>query len=168
MSLAGRGSRIVFWFAGLAAAVAVCAAWASGPALAAGEDKPAAKQSAEAKKPAAPAHRVVACYFHRTVRCPTCKKISAYIEESVTETFAAQQKDGSVKVVMIDFQDPKNKQYTESYKITGPTLVVMDVRNDKVTAWKPAPRVWALVGDKKGFFKYVEEEVRSYLEPKKP
>ena len=43
---------------------------------------------------AGPSHQVVACYFHRTNRCPTCKKISAYIEESVKTGFEAQVKDG--------------------------------------------------------------------------
>ena len=39
------------------------------------------KALAEDTPAASPSHQVVACYFHRTVRCPTCKKISAYIEQ---------------------------------------------------------------------------------------
>ena len=42
---------------------------------------------------------------HRS--CPTCRKISAYIEESVKQV-CPQMKDKSVRMVMIDFQDPKN------------------------------------------------------------
>jgi hypothetical protein len=117
-----------------------------------------------ADKPVAgPSHQVIACYFHRTVRCPTCKKISAYIDESVKTGFASQVKDGSVKMVMMDFQDPKNQQYTYAYSIEGPTLVLMDVRDGKVTAWKPAPKVWSLVGRKADFFKYVQSEIQDYL-----
>jgi hypothetical protein len=150
------------------------AAWVAvvlGPMPAGADDKPAdkpvAKQEAEAKKPATPSHRVIACYFHRTVRCDTCKRISAYIEEAVKEKLAAEVKDGRVKVVMIDFQNPANQAYTNSFKITGPTLVIMDVRDDLVKAWKPAPKVWALVADKKAFFQYVEDEVRGLLDAKK-
>jgi hypothetical protein len=119
-----------------------------------------------AAKSAVAAHRVVACYFHRTNRCPTCRKISAYIEESLNSGMAKEMKDGSVALQMIDFQDPKNQQYTEAYKITGPTLVLMDVRDGKVASWKPAPKVWSLVGKKDAFFKYVQDEVRVYLEAK--
>lgn len=118
------------------------------------------------EKPAAAAHRVVACYFHRTNRCPTCRKISAYIEESLNTGMAKEMKEGSVALQMIDFQDPKNQQYTDAYKITGPTLVIMDVRDGKVASWKPAPKVWSLVGKKDAFFKYVQDEVRAYLEAK--
>ena len=42
----------------------------------------------------------------------------------------------------------------------------MDVNGEKVTAWKPAPKVWSLVADKDAFFKYVQNEVRAYLNPK--
>jgi hypothetical protein len=52
----------------------------------------------------APSHQVIACYFHRTQRCPTCKTISEYIEQSVRSGFAAQIKQGSVNMAMVDFQ----------------------------------------------------------------
>ena len=122
-------------------------------------------QASAADKPAAgPSHQVIACYFHRTVRCPTCKRISAYIDESVNTGFAPQMKDGSVKMLMIDFQDAKNQKYTQAYQIAGPTLVLMDVHDGKVTSWKPAPKVWSLVSNKDEFFRYVQGEVKSYLE----
>lgn len=113
--------------------------------------------------PAKPSHRVIACYFHRTVRCPTCMKISAYIEEAVQTGFAQELKEGRVQMVMMDFQDPKNEAYAAAYRITGPMLIVMDVHDGKVTAWKPAPKVWSLVGKKAEFLKYVQSEVRSFL-----
>lgn len=125
-------------------------------------------QASAAEKPAAgPSHQVIACYFHRTVRCPTCRRISAYIEEAVNTGFAAQMKDGSVKMVMIDFQDPRNQKFTQAYQIAGPTLVLMDVHDGKVTSWKPAPKVWSLVGNKDQFFQYVQSEVQGYLEVKR-
>ena len=107
---------------------------------------------------------MIACYFHRTVRCPTCRRISAYIEEAVNTGFAPQMKDGSVKMVMVDFQDERNQKFTQAYRIAGPTLVLMDVHDGKVTSWKPAPKVWSLVGNKDQFFRYVQGEVQSYLE----
>lgn len=116
---------------------------------------------------AVPEHQVFACYFHRTVRCPTCRKISAYIDEAVQTGFTSQVKDGGVKMMMVDFQDAKNQKLTEAYKITGPTLVIMDVRDGEVTAWKPAPKVWSLVAKKNDFFKYVQGEMQIYLDGKK-
>lgn len=40
----------------------------------------------------------------------------------------------------------------------------MDVRDGKVTSWKPAPKVWSLVSKKDDFFRYVQSEMRSYLD----
>jgi len=116
---------------------------------------------------AVPSHQVLACYFHRTNRCPTCKKISAYIDEAVQTGFASQVKEGSVKMTMVDFQDAKNQKLTQAYKITGPTLVIMDVHDGEVADWKPAPKVWSLVGKKNDFFKYVQTEIQGYLDGKK-
>jgi hypothetical protein len=116
------------------------------------------------EKPAeTPAHRVAAVYFHRTNRCPTCKLISAYIEESVKTGFAQELTDGEVSLHLVDYQNPENAKYTKSYKITKPTMVLVDVRNGKVTAWKPMPKVWTLVRKKDEFFKYVQQGVRDYL-----
>jgi hypothetical protein len=115
----------------------------------------------------APSHQVIACYFHRTVRCPTCRRISAYITEAVQTGYKDEVKAGSVKMVMIDFQDEKNQKYTQAYQIAGPTLVLMDVHEGKVTSWKPAPKVWSLVGNKDEFLKYVQGEVQSYLDGQK-
>ena len=126
---------------------------------------PSVPQARAADTPAAsPSHQVVACYFHRTNRCPTCKKISAYIEESVQTGFEGQVKDGTVKTMMVDFQNAKNKKLTDAYKISGPTLVLLDIHDGKVTAWKAAPKVWSLVSKKSDFFNYVQQEVKSYLD----
>jgi hypothetical protein len=131
-----------------------------------GEKNTADKKGGE-KKAAEPSHQVIACYFHRTNRCPTCKKIGSYIIESVNTEFATQIKDKSVKVMEIDFQDAKNEKFTKAYKISGPTLVIMNVRDGKVAAWKTAPKVWSLVSKKDDFSKYVSDEVKSYLKEEK-
>ena len=63
------------------------------PALA--DNKPAEK----------PDHWIAAMYFHRTQRCPTCKKISAYIEEATNAGFTQEIKHGAVGVYLIDKED---------------------------------------------------------------
>jgi len=151
--------RVSFVLGGIAG---LCLAWlAAVGAPAVGAEKPAA-----AAKPALPAHRVVAYYFHRTQRCPTCLMVGEYLEESLKTGMARELKDGRVALVFIDFQDPKNKAHTDYYKIAGPTLVLADVRKEKVVGWKPAPKLWSLVGNKEKFSKYVQAEIRSVLEAK--
>jgi len=135
-------------------------------ALAAYAALPAPHARAADGPAAGPPHQVIACYFHRTERCPTCQTISAYVEEAIKTGFAAELKDKTVRMVMVDFQDPKNERYAKAYHIEGPTLVLMNACNGKVVAWKPAPKVWSLVGEKDKFVKYVQAEVRSYLDDK--
>ncbi len=122
----------------------------------AAEDKPVEK----------PTHRVVAIYFHRTKQCPTCKKITAYIKEAVKAEFEEQTKTRQVTMHTIDFQAAKNKKFTKAYKINRPTLVLADIRDGKVTDWKPMPKVWSLVVKKPDFMKYVQKGVRDYLDGK--
>jgi hypothetical protein len=148
---------------------ALALAWLSvggSPVAAAEKAAAGAEKPPEAAKPALPAHRVVAYYFHRTERCATCLKVGEYLEESLKTGMAREVKDGRVVLVFVDFQDPKNKAHTDYYKIAGPTLVLADVRKEKVVAWKPAPKLWSLVGNKEKFSKYLQAEVRSLLEAK--
>ena len=120
--------------------------------------------SAAANTPAkTPRHRVVAMYFHRTHRCPTCQKIGAYAEEAVKSGFVEELKQRRAAFHLIDFQDRKNAEFVDGYQIKGPTLILADVKDGKVVAWKRMPKVWSLVGKKDEFLKYVRGGVRKYL-----
>jgi thiol-disulfide isomerase/thioredoxin len=78
------------------------------------------------------ADRVVAMYFHRTQRCPTCLAMGSYSEEAVKQGFAKQIEEGSVEFHYVDFQDKKNEALAKGYKIGGPTLIVVKVAGNKV------------------------------------
>lgn len=124
------------------------------------------------EQPTAPAagitaadHQVVAIYFHRTVRCPTCKKIGGLAEEAVTKGFAEQIAAGTVEFRYVDFQDAKNAVLTKAYKITGPTMVLLDVADGRVTRWEPLPKVWQLVAKPQELQTYVRTSVAEYLLP---
>jgi thiol-disulfide isomerase/thioredoxin len=112
----------------------------------------------------APKDRVIAMYFHRTERCPTCKKMGAYSEEAVKQAFAKQLKDGTVEFRNIDFQDPKNARLAKGYKIQGPALVVAKIENNRVAAYKDLDGIWERVGDKPKFLKYVQENIAACRE----
>jgi hypothetical protein len=90
--------------------------------------------------------------------------VGSYVQEAVQAGFPAQMKDGTVKLLMVDFQDPRNQPYVKAYRVTGPLLVVLDVRDGKVAAWKPVPKVWSLLSKKTEFFKCVQSEVQGYLD----
>lgn len=131
---------------------------AAAPAQAEGS---AARESA-AQAPLLP-DRVIACYFHRTQRCATCRRIGDSIDEALRGKFSEELKSGRLQWTLVDFQAKKNARYAEYYRITGPTLVFMLVRDGKVVAWKKADRVWTLLADQERFFDYIHQEAEAYL-----
>ena len=117
--------------------------------------------AAEVSK-APPKDRVVAMYFHRTQRCPTCQKMGSYTEEAVKTGFVQQLKDRTVQFRYVDFQDKKNAAYAKAYKVTGPALVVAKVADNKVVEFKNLKDIWSNVADKKAFIKYVQAHIKTY------
>ena len=107
----------------------------------------------------APADRVVAMYFHRTQRCPTCLKMGSYAEEAVKKGFAKQVKEKSVQFYYIDFQDKKNAGLTKGYKISGPALIVAKIKGKKLKEFKDLEDIWDKVADKPDFLKYVQDNL---------
>ncbi|MHB8901675.1 MAG: nitrophenyl compound nitroreductase subunit ArsF family protein [Thermoguttaceae bacterium] len=119
-----------------------------------------AQHAAAADAPKAPPKdRVVAIYFHRTQRCPTCLKMGSYSEEAIGSGFATQLKGGTVEFHYIDFQNKNNAAFTRAYQITGPALIVAKVVDNKVAEFKNLKDIWTHVGDKKAFIKYVQDNV---------
>lgn len=111
----------------------------------------------------APADRVIAMYFHRTQRCPTCLKMGSYSEEAVKTGFAKQLKDGTVAFYYVDFQNPKNAALTKGYGISGPTLIVAKISKKKVAKYVDLADIWAKVGNKKDFINYVQTNVAALI-----
>jgi hypothetical protein len=123
--------------------------------------------TAEPKETKAPAHQVVAIYFHRTVRCPTCKRIGAMAEEAVNKGFEKEVKARAVVFRLVDFQDKKNAQLTNAYRVESPTLVVLNVFDGKTVCSTNLPKVWQLVGKPDEFRTYVHYGVVRYLKQSK-
>jgi hypothetical protein len=111
-----------------------------------------------------PADRVVAMYFHRTQRCPTCLKMGSYSEEAVKQGFAEQVENGEVAFYYIDFQDKRNATLAKGYNVSGPALIVAKIVDNKVKEFKDLEDIWAKVGEKPAFLKYVRENVEAYLD----
>lgn len=137
--------------------IAVCTLAISQAAL-------AAEGSGKSDKPAAaPADRVVVMYFHRTQRCPTCKRMGSYTEEAVLKGFPKQIEEGTVEFHYVDFQDEKNAALTQGYKVGGPSLVVAHIVGNKVKETKNLTEIWTKNRDKDVFLKYVRDNVEKWL-----
>ncbi len=111
-----------------------------------------------------PSHQVVVFYFHRTERCPTCKRVGGLAEEAVTQTFPKELKSRSVEFWMVDFQDERHTELAKSYRIEGPTLVLANVFDRQVKEWTPMPKIWQFVGKPDEMRNYIDEGINRYLQ----
>ncbi len=111
----------------------------------------------------APKDRVIAMYFHRTQRCPTCQKMGSYSEEAVKAAFAKELKTGQVAFYFIDFEDAKNARYSKAYDVSGPALIVAKIADNKVASYRNLEEIWSHVDDKAKFLSYVQENVKASL-----
>lgn len=122
---------------------------------------------AQAVQQQTPEHQVIAIYFHRTVRCPTCKRIGAMAEEAVDKGFEEELRSHAVKFLLVDFQDKKNAKLSEACGVESPTLVLLNVFEGEVVCGANMPGVWQLVGKPDDFRAYVQEGVVRYLKQSK-
>ncbi len=102
-------------------------------------------------------------YFHRTPGCANCQKMATYVFETVREKFRNEVCEKRVELRYVDFEAPKNKRLTTTLKIGAPTLALIVGRDGKDRRAKKATQIWALVGDKERFKRYVETEIRAAL-----
>ena len=51
----------------------------------------------------------------------------------------------------------------EDYRLSSPSLVLVDPRRTGPGSWKILQEVWQLNGDKPAFFAYVKDEVGKFL-----
>jgi hypothetical protein len=110
-----------------------------------------------------PADRVLVMYFHRTERCPTCRRMGDYSMEAVRQGFAGQIRAGTVEFHFVDYENPRNAAVANGYRIAGPSLIVARIRNNKVTAYGNLDEIWTTVADKPAFFRYVQNNVTAFL-----
>ena len=116
-----------------------------------------------AAKAETPAPRVIAYYFHGTVRCVTCKRIEAYAWEAIREVFPDALRDGRLLLRSVDYEESENEHFLEDYRLPSPSLVLVDPGKTGPGSWKVLQDVWELNDEKPRFFDYVKDEVGQFL-----
>jgi hypothetical protein len=122
------------------------------------------KMAAIDAKVAAPAHKIVAMYFHGDVRCATCRKVEAYAKEAVETGFAEQLAAGLVEFRPVNVEREENRHFIQDYQLTNKSVVVADEVDGNVKRWVKLDNVWALVGNHDAYLVYVQDAVRAYVE----
>ncbi len=107
-------------------------------------------------------------YFHGNVRCPTCQSIESQAKDTVHADFASQLARGEIAWKVLNYEQSANAQLTKKFDVQMPVVVLAKRKGGQVGAWKRLDQVWALVGDKPAFAKYLREQIAKMLGPDKP
>ncbi len=110
-----------------------------------------------------PATQVEATYFHRTLRCPACIDMEAFIAEAVGH-FPAERDAGRLQWRVINLDDEGNRHFEKDYALEFNSVVLSRRVNGQEVAWTNLPDVWKLIGDQPTFIAYIESEIRPQLE----
>lgn len=108
--------------------------------------------------------RVVAYYFYTTFRCPSCHKIEQHTEGAIKEYFAKEIESGDLVYEVINIEDKNNEHFVQDYQLYTKSVVLSLVKDGKEARFKNLERVWQLLGSKDGFYDYIKEETRSFLD----
>ena len=107
--------------------------------------------------------KIIAYYFHLTVRCPTCRAIEAYSREGIESAFTGALKSGAIDWRSVDIELPENNRFVQDYQLFTSSLVLVKLRDGKQVEWRNLDKVWDLVRTKDEFLKYVQTNIREYL-----
>jgi hypothetical protein len=124
---------------------------------------PVETPSREAAEEPAPERRVVAFYFHRTKRCPTCLKIERYSEEALRRGFSEELEEGLLEWRTVNLDEAENEHFVQEFGLSFQSLLLVEMTGKRMGRWSNLEKVWDLVGDKAAFLAYVRKETRSYL-----
>ena len=143
----------------VAAGIALAPGFRASPAA----DSSPAMAGAASAEDAAQGGKIIAYYFHVTVRCQTCLAIERYSEQAIKESFGKELAAGKIEWRPVNVQLPENRHFIKDYKLFTRSLVYVLVKGGKQSDYKVLDRTWELVGREKWLKDYVRQEMERYL-----
>jgi hypothetical protein len=107
--------------------------------------------------------KVIAYYFHGTMRCPTCHKLEQYSKEAIETNFKDALASGKLEFKVINVEDKGKGHYTNDYQLYTKSLILSLVKDGKQVKWKNLDKIWEYVGNKQRFIDYVKSGVADLL-----
>jgi hypothetical protein len=127
-------------------------------------DKYAEKRSdAESHASVQKDHKVVVFYFYGNYRCFSCTKIESLTAQAIKEGFSKEIEKGLLEFKPVNVEAPGNQHFIKDYKLYSKSVIVSDVVKGNEERWKNLQRIWELVYSEDTFKRYIQEEIREYL-----
>ncbi len=107
---------------------------------------------------------VIAYYFHRTMRCPTCLSIEANAARVIEDYFPQQIAEGTLTWIPFNLDEPEGEEFEKEFDVSVSTLVLTKTEDGNHTKYKKLEKVWDFIGDPVKFNGYVRKEVQLFLD----
>lgn len=108
-------------------------------------------------------HHLKIYYFHGNVRCPSCRNIESYTQETVTAAFKPELDEGYIDFQVVNVDKPENEKFIEKYKLTTKQVIIADYEDGTEKRWKNLDRIWELLSVKDDFAAYEKLEIQEWL-----
>ncbi|MFA6384122.1 MAG: nitrophenyl compound nitroreductase subunit ArsF family protein [Candidatus Omnitrophota bacterium] len=95
--------------------------------------------------------RVVAYYFHGTMRCPTCRNLERYSKEALETYFKDAFASGKLEFNVLNVEQKANEHYANDYQLYTKSLVLTLVKDGKQVKWINLDKIWEYVRNKRKF-----------------
>ena len=115
------------------------------------------------RESSSPIDHLAVYYFHGNVRCPTCEAIEAQTLSVVEKDFAQELESGELTWRILNYEDPASSDLAAEFDVHMANVVLVKMSGEKQLNWRRLDKVWALVGDKPEFAKFVGDEIREML-----
>jgi hypothetical protein len=117
---------------------------------------PAAEKAAEPK--------LIAYYFHGTIRCEMCLNIERQARAAIEFWFSTELAQKSLLFKPANYDAEDYARLKKAYKLSEPSLVLVRRQSGKAERWKLLERTWELVADPTRFEEYVHAETAKMIE----
>jgi hypothetical protein len=107
--------------------------------------------------------KVIAYYFHGSMRCSTCHKLELYSQEAIENNFKSEIAAGKIEFKAVNIDEKVNTYFVRDYQLYTKALVLSLVKDDKEIKSKNLKRIWEYVGNKDKFTGYIKSELTDFL-----
>ena len=107
--------------------------------------------------------RIIAYYFHGTVRCVTCRKIESLSHDVVASDFAEPLKTGQLEWQVVNVDLPENQHFIRDYQLVTKSLVLVKHEGGKQVGYKNLQKIWTYINSEQAFRAYVKGELQVAL-----
>lgn len=99
-------------------------------------------------------------YFHPTARCESCINIENFTKELTESKYS---KNPEIKFIALNIEDAQNQHFRKDYNLKFSSVVISKKKDDKEEKFKNLDSIWTYSGDKEGFFKYIDFEIKEFI-----